>query len=191
MGRPRKDKFDEVSYAFRKGTEHELVKVSIPFWLNVTYKIKAGKYNDGKPIYATTTELVSDLNHTKDEIRKSFQEKECEVMKFEDFTTKLPNICERCGRTGTPIIQKKSNYDMRHRTRTEHPSRSNRPDEYWLNYQHTVKPKICRIAKFDIEHFRFNNPKNRITKLDKHFFPRYLEKIKKELDIFDFFQRFA
>jgi len=181
MARPRKDKFEEFSYEFRKGTEHELIQVSIPFWLNVTYKVKVGKYNNGKPIYATATEIVSDLNHTKDEIRKHFQEKKCEVMKFENFTTKLPNFCERCGKTGTPTILKKSTYDNRLRTGTEHPSRSNRPDEYRLVYQHTEKPKICIIGIFDIEHFRFKNPKGRITELHKHFFPRYLEKMKKEL----------
>ncbi|MCH8833108.1 MAG: hypothetical protein IIA81_02315 [Thaumarchaeota archaeon] len=181
MGRPRKDEFDEVSYENREETKHELIQVSIPFWLNATF---IDKYGNG-----TGTQIVSDFKYTKDEIRKQFQEKEFRIIKFEDFTTKLPNFCERCGRTGTPIIQKKSNYDKRHRTRTEHPSRSNRSDEYWLNYTHTEKPKICRIAKFDIEHFRFNNPKNRISELRKHFFPFYLEKMKKESDISYFFQR--
>jgi len=180
MARPRKDKFEETSYAFRKGTEHELVEVSLPFWLNVTFKQKIGKYNDGKSIYGTTTQIVSNLEHTKDEIIKSFQEKELKDITFKDFTTKLPNFCERCDRKGIPIIQKKSNYDNRVRTRTDEPTRRKRLDEYWLNYQHTEKPKICRIAKFNVKKLRFNNPKNRITELHKHFFPRYLEKMAKE-----------
>jgi len=172
MARPRKDKFEEMSYGFVKGSEHELVEVSLPFWLNVTV---IDKYNHG-----TTTQIVCNLELTKDEIIEHFKKRELRLTKFEDFTTKLPNFCERCGRTGVPIIQKKSNYDLRHRTRTEFPTRDNRSDEYWLNYQHTEKPKICRIAKFDVKHFRFNNPKNRITELHKHFFPRYLEKMKKQ-----------
>jgi len=191
MVRPRKDKFEETSYAFRKGTEHELVQVSIPFWYNVTFKEKIGKYNDGKSIYGTATQIVSNLEHTKDEIIKSFQEKELKVIKFEDFTTKLPNFCERCGRTGVPIIQKKSNYDKRHRSVTQSPTRNNRPDEYRWIYQHKEGKKICIIAIFDVKNFRFNNPKNRTSELAKHFFPRYLEKMKKELDISDFFQKFA
>ncbi len=173
MGRPRKDKFEETSYAFRKGTEHELVQVSIPFWLNVSV---IDKYNHG-----TTTQIVCNLELTKDEIIKHFKKRELRVTKFEDFTTKLPNFCERCGRTGVPIIQKKSNYDLRHRTRTESPTRDNRPDEYRLVYQHAEKPKICIIGIFDIEHLSFKNPKGRITELHKHFFPRYLEKMKKDL----------
>jgi len=172
MVRPNKDKFEETSYRFEKGTEHRLVQVSLPFWFNARI---TDKYNLG-----TTTQIVTNLNHTKDEIRKLFQEKEFKVIRFENFTTKLPNFCERCGRKGTPIIQKKSNYDIRHRTRTESPARDNRPDEYWLNYQHTEKPKICRIAKFDVKKLRFNNMKNRITELHKHFFPFYLEKYEKD-----------
>ena len=183
MGRPRKDKFEEVSYGFRKGTEHKLVHVSVPFWFNVTL---LDKHSHG-----TTNQLVSTIVFTKDEIRKLFQEKDFEAFKFEEATIRLPDFCERCGRTGVPIIQKKSNYDNRLRTRTDSPSRTNRPDEYWLNYQHTEKPKICRIAIFDEKRFLFKKAKDRIDELDKHFFPLYLEKMKKELDISDFFQKFA
>ena len=170
MARPRKDKFEEVSYGFVKGSEHELVEVSLPFWLNATVM---DKYNHG-----TTTQPVCELRYSKDQIRELFQQKELKVIKFEPFTTKLPNFCERCGRTGTPTILKKSNYDLRHRTRTENPTRNNRPDEYRLVYQHKDGKKMCIIAIFDVGHLNFKNPKGRIIELHKHFFPRYLEKMK-------------
>jgi len=173
MGRPNKDKFEEVSYANVKGTEHRLVQVSLPFWLNATIMDKFGN--------GTTTQPVCNYKLTKGQITKLFQEKEFRVIKFENFTTKLPNFCERCRRKGTPTILKKSNYDLRHRTDTEYPTRDKRPDEYRLVYQHTEKPKICIIGIFDIEHLSFKNPKGRITELHKHFFPRYLEKMKKDL----------
>jgi len=173
MARPNKDKFEEVSYANVKGTEHRLVQVSIPFWLNATIM---DKYRNG-----TTTIQVCNYKRTKGEIIKLLQKEECKVIKFEQFTTKLPNFCERCHKKGTPTILKKSNYDNRYRSDTEYPTRDNRLDEYRLVYQHAEKPKICIIGIFDIEHLSFKNPKGRITELHKHFFPYYLEKMKKDL----------
>jgi len=38
--RPRKDKFEETSIGFVKGTEHELVYVSSPSFSKVTFKTK-------------------------------------------------------------------------------------------------------------------------------------------------------
>jgi len=142
MVRPRKDKFEEVSYAFRKGTEHELIQVSIPFWLNATIMNKYG--------HGTTIQPVCELELSKDQIRKLFKKEKCKIIKFEQFTTKLPNFCERCGRTGVPTILKKSNFDNRVRSTTQYPSRNKRPDDYRLVYQHTEKPKICTIATFDV-----------------------------------------
>ena len=173
MVRPNKDKSEEFSYGNVKGTEHRLVQVSIPFWHKATIHDKF--------CLGTTTQIVSDFKYTKDEIIQQFAEKEYRLIKFEKFTVGLPNFCERCHRKGTPTILKKSTYDNRYRSEIEFPTRDNRPDEYRLVYQHTEKPKICIIGIFDIEHFSFKNPKGRITELHKHFFPRYLEKMKKEL----------
>jgi len=181
MVRPNKDKFEETSYAFRKGTDHRLIQMSVPFWFNATM---IDKYACG-----TTTQPVCEYYWSKDQIKEIFLALELQILKFEQFTTKLPNYCERCGRIGTPSIQKKSTYDNRVRTSDKPPSRNNRPDEYRWIYQHKVGKKICIIAIFDVEHFSFKNPTNRTSELDKHFFPRYLEKMKKELDISDFFQK--
>ena len=190
MARPRKDKFIETSYEFRKGTEHELVYVSVPSFSKITFKEKLGKYNDGKAIYGTSDQIIRTLYYTNDEIKKLFLEKGLIVTKIEKATMQLPNFCERCRRKGTPIIQKKSNIDYHYRSGTNS-SRTDtrRSDEYWLTYQHTTKRKICKIAIFDTNHFLFKNPKNRTIGLSKHFFPFYLENMKKELNTIDFFQK--
>jgi len=172
--RKRKDEFEEVSYANVKGTEHELVQVTAPFWLNATFMDKFG--------CGTGTQLVRYLHYTKDEIRKHLKEKlEYKVIKFEEATIQFPNICAKCHEKGIPRIEKKSNKkDYHYRVGTE--SREtivNRPDEYWLVYDH--QPKKCRIARFDKNHFLFITPKNKMIQLHKHFFPFYLEMFKKEL----------
>ncbi len=43
MTRPRKDKFEETSIGFEKGTEHELVYVSNPSFSKITYKVKVSE----------------------------------------------------------------------------------------------------------------------------------------------------
>jgi len=58
MARPRKDKFEETSIGFEKGTEHELVYVSTPFFVKVTYKVKISEYYNGKPIYGITDVIL-------------------------------------------------------------------------------------------------------------------------------------
>jgi len=187
MARPRKDKFEKSSYAFRKETEHERVYVSSPTFSKVTFKTKVAQDNRGKTYYGTSDQIIRTLYYTNDEIKKLFREKNAEVIKIEKATIQLPNICEKCGRNGVPSIQKKSNYDNRVRTRTNSPSRTNRDDEYWLYYQHTTKR--CMIAQYDKNHHLFKNPKNKTIELYKHFFPFYLEKMKIELNTIDFFQK--
>ena len=184
--RKRKDEFEEVSYENREETKHELVQVTAPFWLNATFMDKYG--------CGTGTQLVRYLHYTKDEIRKHLQEKlEYKIIKFEKATIPFPNICAKCHEKGIPRIERKSNaidYHAResHDSDTgHHITPTNRPDEYWLVYDH--QPKKCRIARFDINHFLFITPKNKMIQLHKHFFPFYLEKMKKESDISYFFQR--
>ena len=180
--RPRKDKFEEVSYEFRKGTEHELVYVSNPSFSKITFKSVIGKYNDGKAIFGTSDQIIRTLHYTEDEVKKLFQEKNAEVIKIEKATIPLPNFCERCGRKGMPRIERKSNKREYHYNVKQNSTiiETNRPDDYWLIYNHKTKPLKCRIAIFDVSHFLFKNPKNRTSELRKHFFPYYLEKMKKE-----------
>jgi len=182
MARPRKDKFKEIRIESIERTELEVVDVSTPSFVKVTYKEKIGKYNDGKPIYGTTDQIIRSLHQTNDEITKILQEKGMEVIKIEKATIPLPNICEKCHEKGTPRIDKKSNeWDYHAREispidgEPKHKVQTNRPDEYWLVYVHKTKPN-CRIAQFDKNHFLFIRPKNRKDNLRNHFYPIYLGK---------------
>lgn len=187
--RPRKDKFEETSYEFRKGTEHELVYVSNPSFSKVTYKVKVSEDLNGKALYGTSDQIIRTLHYTDDEVKKLFQEKNAEVIKIEKATIRLPNICEKCHEKGIPRIEKKSNKtDYHYRSKTDtSKTDTNRPDEYWLIYDH--KTKKCRIAQYDKNHFLFKNSKNRITELHKHFFPYYLEQIKKNTSRLTFYPK--
>jgi len=181
MARPRKDKYEETTIAFEKGTEHELVYVSTPFFVKVTYKVKVSEDNNGKTIYGITDVILKRSFSDKKLIKQEFKEKGRKVIKIEEHTIPMPNICEKCHEKGIPRIERKSNKFYYHYTPKSHShkNKSKRPDEYWLIYDH--KPKKCRIAQFDKNHFLFKLPKNRTSNLQKHFFPYYLEWLKKEL----------
>jgi len=188
MARPRKDKFEETSIGFEKGTEHELVYVSTQFFVKVTYKEKIGEYNDGKPIYGTTDVILKKSISDEKEIKKEFREKGKKVIKIEENTIPFPNICEKCHKKGIPRIERKSNkWDYHARMispiteEPKHKIETKRRDEYWLIYDHRTESKKCRIAQFDKNHFLFKSSKNKINELHKHFFPFYLEWLKKEL----------
>ena len=179
--RPRKDKFEETSIGFKKGTGHELVYVSNPSFSKITYKVKVSEDLNGKALYGISDQTIRTLHYTDDEVKKLFREKDMIVTKIEKATIPLPNICEKCHTKGVPRIERKSNkIDYHYRVESEsHKNKTNRREEYWLIYDH--KPKKCRIAQFDKNHFLFKNSKNRIIELHKHFFPFYLEWLKKEL----------
>lgn len=187
--RQRKDKFEQVSYGFEPLTEHELVQVSVQSHSKITYEMKVSEDLDGKDLYATTDQTIRTLHYTDDQIKKLFREKGMIVTKIEKATIPLPNICVKCNKKGIPRIEKKSNKDYHYRVGTRsRKTDTNRPDEYWLVYDH--QPKKCRIAQYDKNHFLFKNPKDKSINLQKHFFPRYLEKMKRELWSFNSFQKF-
>ncbi len=198
MGRPRKNKLEEFFIANNYEVKHNLSHVKIPFFLKAIYKEKIGEYNNGKPIYGTTDQIVRYLHFTKDEITKKFQEKGLEIINFEQVTVLLPDLCPQCRRTGIPKIEKYSNkYDyhprrgspMFRKSGTEK-TEVNRPYEYWLCYDHETKPKKCRVAKWDKNHLIFTKNGKIYTKLRKYIFPKYVGWKKGELDAFGSFQKF-
>jgi len=144
MGRNRKNKFEESSIAFKNGTEFERNQVKVPFFVNVTIKDKIGKYNDGKPIYGTTTIMLKRDISEKDEIIKQLQKDgNREVLNVEEFPIQFSSLCPDCNRHGIPKIErqsKKIDYHYRVKTRKRE-TIVNRPDEYWLCYDHKTKPK--------------------------------------------------
>ncbi len=177
MGRNRKNKFEETSIRFEKGTEFELNQVKVPFWVNVTYKDPIGKNNDGKIIYGTATEIVKKDISEKDEIIKAVQKEGRIVLNVEEFTIRFSDLCPNCNRKGIPKVERKSNktdYHYRVKTRSIKTEIS-RPDEYWLCYDHETKPKKCRIAQWDKNHFLFKKNGRVYTGLMKYMMPYYVE----------------
>ncbi len=189
MGRHRKNKSEEFFIANNYEVKHNLSHVKIPFFLKVIYKVKISEDNNGKPIYGTTDQIVRYLHYTKDEITKKFQEKGMEVINFEKVTIPFPDLCPQCRTSGIPKIEKKSNkYDYHLRAGSPYFRESgtqrtevNRPDEYWLTYDHKINGKLkkCKIAKFDKNHMLFKHTPNKINELHKHFFPYCAEWMKK------------
>jgi len=189
MGRNRKNKSEEFFISNNFEIKHNLSQVKIPFWVNVTYKVKVSEDNNGKPIYGTTDQIVRCLHYTTDEITKKFQEKGFEVINFEQVTVPFPDLCPQCRKIGIPKIEKYSNkYDyhprrgspMFRKSGTEK-TEVNRPDQYYLTYDHKINGKLkkCKITKFDINHMLFINAPNKINEIHKHFFPYCVEWMKK------------
>ena len=182
MGRNRKNEFEESSIAFKKGTKFERNLVKVPFFVNVTIKDKIGKYNDGKPIYGTTTIMLKRNISEKDEIIKQLQKNSArEVLKVEEFPIQFSSLCPNCNRHGIPKVERKSNkIDYHARVSPDsdtghHITPTNRPDEYWLCYDHETKPKKCRIAQWDKNHFLFKKNGRVYTGLLKYMMPYYVE----------------
>jgi len=183
MGRHRKNKSEEFFIANNYEVKHNLSHVEIPFFLKVIYKVKISEDNNRKPIYGTTDQIVRYLDYTKDEITKKFQEKGIKVINFESVTIPFPDLCPQCHRTGIPKIEKKSNKIDYHYnvTQDSHKIVVNRPDEYWLTYDHKINGKLkkCKIAKFDKNHMLFKHSPSKINEIHKHFFPYCAEWMKK------------
>ena len=192
MGRHRKNKTEKITIAHNP-VEHNISHLKIPFFLKVTYKEKISEDNNGKPLYGTSDEIVRYSHFTKDEITKQFQEKSLEVINFEEVTIRFPDMCPQCHTLGIPKIEKKSNkydYHIRsgygfHKPLGTSKTEVNRHDEYWLTYDHKINDELkkCRIAKFDKNHMLFITSKNKINELHKHFFPYFIEEMKKQNSI--------
>ena len=178
MGRKRKNKFVESSIAFKKESEFESSHVKVPFFVNVTIQDEIGKYNDGKPIYGTSTIMLKRDISEKDEIIKQLQKDgKYEVLKVEEFPIRFSSLCPDCHRHGIPKVERKSNeFDYHYRVETlSRKNPTNRPDEYWLCYDHETKPKKCRVAKWDKNHFMFLKNGRPYPELIKYMMPYYVE----------------
>ena len=190
MGRNRKNKVEESSIRFEWGTEFDLNHVKVPFWVNVTYKTPITK---DKKFYGTTTVLIKKDISEKDEIIKEFQKDGTnEVLNVEEFTIRFSDLCPECDRKGIPKVERKSN-EFDYHTRAEtglHKKPTDRPDEYWLCYDHKTKPYKCRVAKWDKNRIVFTKYGKIYNKLRKYIFPHYISWKQGELDAFDSFNKF-
>jgi len=148
-----------------------------PFFVNVTIKEKIGKYNDGKPIYGeTTVPLKRDISE-KDKIIKEFEKDgNRKVLKVEEYPIQFSSLCPDCNRHGIPKVETRKPIDYHYRSRTREIQKdTGRPIEHWLCYDHKTKPKKCRIAQWDKNHFLFKKNGRAYTELTKYLMPYYVE----------------
>ncbi len=168
MGRKPKSSFVEGTIAYKKGTEHKVFDVKLPFSVKVTYKVQVSADLDGNPLYAETTTHVSKPISEKKMIRKEIQKMGYKVIKIEPQIAQFTNLCPQCERSGIPKVERKDTTDKRRRVwrNKEKKSRTKRPDEYWLVYAHRDKPKKCRIIQ------AVNKP-----------YPAFKKNLRKDIDI--------
>jgi len=114
----------------------------------------------------------------KDEIIKALQKDGSkEVLNVEEFTIRFSDLCPTCNRKGIPKVEREPNkidYHYRVKTKT-HKTPTNRPDEYWLTYDHKTYPKKCKITQWDKNHFLFKKKGKAYTELLKYMMPYYIE----------------
>ncbi len=176
MGRRPKNTFIETSYAFERGTEFRLYDVKVPYIHAITLETTNPTIAKAQTTREYFAKSDSDLKAISKQIENDpFGYK---IIKIEDGTRQLTDLCPRCHTRGTPKIERKSTRDNRQRlwrNKDEAP-RTERPPELWLTYTHT-RSKKCRIRQY------VNTPypaykKNNID-IEKYFFPYVLECIKK------------
>jgi hypothetical protein len=194
MGRPRKNKFEESSIKFERGTEFEHNKVKLPL---VKVTCNTPIESNGEKIHVLQTFLVKKDISKRKEIINEYEKDGKVVTDIEEQVISFSNQCPKCNRNGIPKIEGKSNeFDYHARAISpssgipNHRFKVDRPYEYWLCYDHETKPKKCRVAKWDQNHLIFLKNGKIYTKLKKFIFPYYIGWKKGELDNFDSFQKF-
>ena len=188
MGRNRKNESEESSIGSKPGTEFEVNQVKMPFWVNVTYQDKISEDNDGEPIYGTAEVLVKKDISEKELIIKDFEKEGYKEISVKEFTVPFADLCPKCDRKGIPKIERKSNkFDYHARELapltedSKHKTPTNRPDEFWLCYDHKEKPTKCRVTKFDKNHLTFTNKGKVNHDIQKYILPYYVEWKQKEI----------
>ena len=190
MGRNRKNKFEESSIGFEWETEFDLNHVKVPFLVNVTYKVPI---TEDKKFYGTTTVLVkSDISEKNEIIEKFQKDSDKEVLNIEPFTIPFSDLCPECDRKGIPKVEPKNNkFDYHYKVGTRFSKTEvNKPNEYWLCYDHKTKPYKCRVAKWDKNRIVFTKHGKIYNKLRKYIFHEYVRWKQGELDAFDSFNKF-
>jgi len=183
VGRKPKSSFIEGTIAYKKGTEHKVFDVKLPFSVKVTYKTQVSADLDGNPLYAETTTYVSKPISEKKMIRKEIQKMGYKVKKIEPQIVQFTDLCPQCQRSGNPKIEKKDTADNRIRNWTYKEKRppTKRPDEYWLIYTHKTNPTKCRIQQaVNIPYPAFKKNLRKNIDIRKYYFPYVIGLLKKK-----------
>jgi len=175
LGRKTKNTFEDTSlYTEKDAIPFTLYSVKIPFVYSITVKIKDPNLHP-----ATTTWeyhiLPENVENTVKEIEKQYL-----VLKVEQSTRPMIDMCPQCNRKGIPKIEKKDNKDYRTRVWKNKESGKNtlkeKPVEYWLTYDHKSKPKKCRIVQYEnTPHPAYKKSKRKNIDISRYFFPMVME----------------
>ena len=160
MARPFKNETDDF-FGNDGIIRDKLITVELPTFKKITYQEIIGKYNDGKPIYATT-DYVSNLPTPKD----------MNVVESVPHTMRLLDKCPTCHKRGRPRMAKRPNKKDYHVYKNANPKMKRRPS-YFLVYDHKVngKPVTHSIVRFDENHGFFTKRGKLSTKLKGVMFP--------------------
>jgi len=163
MGRPYTNKSDDFTVGHDQ-TIHYLTQVELPKFMKITYQEIIGKYNDGKPIPATT-----------DYVTNQPTPKDMEVVESKPHTMRLVNKCPTCHKEGRPRMAKRVNHTDYHvyKNGVKIPKSTGRRDSYFLVYDHKIDGKTIThsIVRFDENHGFFTKRGKLSTILKDVMFP--------------------
>lgn len=181
MGRKYTNKSEDF-FINNSSNKTTLTHMKLPFFKKITFKENINADKKGIPIFAEGSFI------TNKPIPKNIQ-----VVKIEDVTSRFYNECPNCHRLGHPRIDRKTNNWNYHYQANNNSIKnpSNRPDEYWLCYDHKTKPIKCRVAKFDKNDGILTKKGQIFTKIIDYIFPYCVKPLKRELRDLDSFQKFS
>lgn len=177
LGRKPINKFTVSSIGLEEGTEFRLFDVKIPFLYDIT--VESTSPNVSK--IGTTLEYYAKSESDLDAIRKQLENDRFiyKILKIEQATRQLTDLCLRCHKRGTPKIEKKDTRDYKEKTwrNKDQTPRKERLPELWLTYTHTKSEKcrICQYVNTPYPAYKKNN-----IEIEKYFFPNVIMNMEKD-----------
>ena len=166
-----------IDNAHDEQQDHNVTKMKIPNFFNVTLRVNIGTHTSGKD---TGEPVTADF----DIISKEPFPKDWNIVEIKSLTLMFTNTCPKCGQQGIPRINRKNTKDYTHYR--NHPQGK---EVHRLSYWHKVegaKAKACYIASFNMnEIIDTRKGEKRFTKTRKisdsievvdYIFPNYIIK---------------
>lgn len=179
LGRKRKNDFEVFYLDMDPSLKILTYNLKVPFTYSLTVETNDPKIAKASTVWEYYVNPISDL----EQLIREIESKKYKVINSEESTRKITDLCPQCHRHGIPKIEKKDNADRRVRNSKygKESTVSKRPVEYWLSYDHKLKPKKCWISQFTstpAPAYKYNARKN--MEIEKYFFPQVIENMKKD-----------
>lgn len=189
MGRDRKNESSEWGVSDKRPNysgNRMMSLVEIPFYNNVTFRIKTGENNDGNPTYAESSVRINEFQQTREETTKELEKQShlgvnYKVISFEPIKLIMPNECPKCHEVGFPNIDRVPNHIDYHVYHNGNSKReTGRPDSYSLTFTHEIGDKVkkCAISRLNKKFLNFLKKGQCDTKMLEYIFPYFLKPIK-------------